>query len=399
MRKSAGLRFVIAAAMLGGLSACSGSSDRQQGGAPAAPQVPVAQVTVRDLAPSTEFNGALSAPQSVELRPRVSGAIVSVHVPEGALVRKGQLLFRIDPRPYQVALDQAQAQLQQARAGATLAESNFLRAQQLVSTGAISRRAYDDAVAQRSAARAQVQAGSAAIAAARLDLSFTQVTAPISGRVDRVLVTVGNVVGAGANALPLTTIKSVNPLHILFDIDEATYLSFIDQARQSSSTVRLPVDIGLMTEQGFPHTATLDFLGNGIDRSAGTIRARAVITNANGDLTPGLFARVRLTIGSPQPTILINDEAVGSEQGKNYVLVVGPDNKAEYRTIELGPVVDGLRVVRSGLRPADNIILKGLVRPGMQVRPRRVPMIQGAAAAGRTNTPPATNTSAAKGRK
>ena len=184
--KSALLLASIALAIGGLTSACSKSGGDQGAQAAAAPQVPVAQVVVRELAPSAEFNGSLSAPQSVELRPRVSGAIVSVHVPEGVLVRKGQLLFRIDPRPFQVALDQAQAQLRQAQASATLAESNFTSSEQLVATGAISRKTYDDALAQRNAARAQVQAGSAAVAAARLDLSFTQVTAPVGGRVDRV---------------------------------------------------------------------------------------------------------------------------------------------------------------------------------------------------------------------
>ena len=400
MRVKNALLLASVALAIGGLtSACSESGGGQAAQAQAAPQVPVAQVEVRELAPTAEFNGSLTSPQSVELRPRVSGAIVSVHVPEGALVRKGQLLFRIDPRPFQVALDRARAELLQAQAAAALAESNFSRSEQLVATSAISRKAYDDAVAQRNAARAQVQAGNAAVAAARLDLSFTQVTAPISGRVDRVLVTEGNVVGAGAGAAPLTTIKSVSPLHVLFDIDEATYLNFVEQARRGGSTARLPVEIGLMTEQGYPHNATLDFLGNGIDRSAGTIRARAVIANPGGDLAPGLFARVRLTLGAPQQTILIDDQAVGSDQGKNYVLVVGQGNKAEFRPIELGPVVDGLRVVRSGLRPSDSIIIKGLVRPGMQVTPRRVPMVQGAAPdAGAGGSPAAETAPAEAGR-
>ncbi|HEY4547725.1 MAG TPA: efflux RND transporter periplasmic adaptor subunit [Pedomonas sp.] len=391
MRVRSALLLASVVLAIGGLSsACSESGGNQTAQAPAIPQVPVAQVVVRELAPSTEFNGSLSAPQSVELRPRVSGTIVSVHVPEGALVRKGQLLFRIDPRPFEVALDQAQAQLRQAQATAALAESNFTRSEQLVSTGAISRKVYDDAVAQRNVARAQVEAGNAAVAAARLDLSFTQVTAPISGRVDRVLVTAGNVVGAGANAAPLTTIKSVSPLHVLFDIDEATYLNFIEQARRGGSTARLPVQIGLLTEQGYPHSATLDFLGNGIDRTAGTIRARAVVANPDGDLAPGLFARVKLTLDAPQQTILIEDQAVGSDQGKNYVLVVGQGNKAEYRPIELGPVVDGLRVVKVGLKPDDSIIVKGLVRPGMQIASRKVSMVQDeASGAGDSNAPAA----------
>ncbi len=380
MRHSAAIPLAVLPLLVGALGACSDSGSKAaQGGAPTAPQVPVAEVVVRALAPSAEFNGSLSAPESVELRPRVSGAIISVHVPEGAIVTKGQLLFRIDPRPFEAALAQAEAQLRQAQASAVLAENNFRRAEPLVATGAISRRAHDDAVAQRDAARAQVQAGRAAVAAARLDLSFTRVTAPIGGRVDRVLVTAGNVVAAGAGAAPLTTIKSASPLHVLFDIDEATYLDFVERVRRRTATARLPVAVGLMTDEGYPRSATLDFLGNGIDRSAGTIRARAVLPNPRGDLAPGLFARVRLDLGAPRPTILIDDRAVGSDQGKDYVLVVGKGNKAEYRPIEPGPVSGGLRVVKSGLAPGDRIIIKGLVRPGMQVAPRKVPMAAGAA--------------------
>lgn len=394
MRKS--VAFLIATVAVSGLGACSESGPDQKTLAAAAPSVPVAVVLVRDMAATAEFNGSLSAPQSVELRPRVSGAIVSVDVPEGALVKKGQLLFRIDPRPFEVALDQAQARLGEAQASVALAESNFARAQQLVTSGAIARKAYDDAVAQRNAARAQVQAGRAAVAAARLDLSFSRVTAPISGRVDRVLVTAGNVVAGGAAAAPLTTIKSVDPLHVMFDIDEATYLKFVEQVRRGGSPAKLPVAVGLMTDQGYPHKATLDFLGNGIDRSAGTIRARAVIANPDGDLAPGLFARVKLTLGAPQPTLLVDDRAIGSDQGKNYVLVVGKGNKVDYRPIELGPVADGLRVVKSGLKPGDRIIIKGLVRPGMQIAPRQVPMAAEQPPASEADRRPATKAAAAE---
>ena len=388
--------FLIAAAAAIGLGACSEQAPGANTQAPTAPSVPVATALVRDMAITAEFNGALSAPQSVELRPRVGGAIVSVHVPEGALVRKGQLLFRIDPRPFEVALDQAEARLAEARAAAMQAETHFARSQQLVTTGAIARKVYDDAVAQRNAARAQVQAGQAAVAAARLDLSFSRVTAPISGRVDRVLVTTGNVVTGGAAAAPLTTIKSVNPLHVLFDIDESTYLRFVEQVRRGGRAAKLPVEVGLMTEQGYPHKATLDFLGNGVDRSAGTIRARAVIANPDGDLAPGLFARVKLTIGTPQPTLLVDDQAIGSDQGKNYVLVVGKGNKAEYRPVELGPVTDGLRVVRSGLKPGERIIIKGLVRPGMQITPRPVPTAAGKTLAAEAAKRPAAKSAASE---
>lgn len=359
------------------LAACGGPSGGQQGqGGPPTPQVPVAQVIVRELAPSSEFNGSLTAPKSVELRPRVSGQIIGVDVPEGGMVRQGQTLFRIDPRPFQVAVDQAAGNFAQAEAQAAQAQADFARAERLIATGAISRKEYDAAVAQRRAGLASVQAARAAVAAARLDLSFTRVTAPISGRVDRILVTEGNVVAGGAQATPLTTIKSVNPLYAEFDIDEATYLSFVEKARRAGTATKLPVEFGLMTDEGFPRTATLDFLGNGIDRSAGTIRARALVQNADGALAPGLFARIRLVTGERQQSILIDDQAVGNDQGKSFVLILAKGNKVDFRPVELGPIVDGLRVIKSGLQPSDTVIIKGLVRPGMQVVPRKGPMQQ-----------------------
>lgn len=386
MRKTVATLLTTGAISLALLTAACGDASNAPGGGPGgpgagqAPQVPVAQVVVRDIAPSGEFSGSLTAPKSVELRPRVSGQIVAVDVPEGGMVRKGQTLFRIDPRPFQVAVDQAAGNLAQAQAQAAQAQADFARAERLVATGAISRKDYDAALAQRRAGQAAVQAGRAAVAAARLDLSFTRVTAPISGRVDRILVTEGNVVAGGAQAAPLTTIMSIDPLYAEFDIDEATYLRFIEKARRAGAAGRLPVELGLMTDEGFPRTATLDFLGNGIDRTAGTIRARAVVRNGDGALAPGLFARVRLVTGERQQSILIADEAVGNDQGKSFVLIVGKGNKVDFRPVELGPVVDGLRVIKSGLQPADTVIIKGLVRPGMLIVPRKGPMQQAPAA-------------------
>ena len=361
------------------VAACGDASDTsesQSEGAAAQqlPSVPVAEVLVRDVAPSSDFNGSLAAPRSVELRPRVSGQIVSVTVPEGGMVSRGQTLFRIDPRPFQVALDQAVAQQQQAEARASQAQAELERAERLVSTGAVSRKQFDDAAAQSRALQAAVAASRAAVSAARLELSFTSVTAPITGRVDRVLVTEGNMVASGAQAAPLTTIVSVDPLYVEFNVDEATYLTSLSRARREGGAVHLPVSIGLMNDDGYPYTATLAFLGSGIDRSAGTIRARAIVRNPRGDLAPGLFTRIRLASGDARQTILVSDEAIGTDQDKNYVLVLGKDDKAEYREITTGPIFDGLRVVRSGLAPGDVVIIKGLVRPGMQVSPRRTPM-------------------------
>lgn len=349
--------------------------------APAGPSVPVAQVLERSILPSTDFTGFLAAPQSVELRSRVSGAVEAVSVPEGSLVRKGEPLFHIDPRPFQVALDTATAQLRQSEVLAKQAQDDLNRVQKLVETGAVSRKQYDDALATRNAQQAQVQVAKAAVAAAQLDLSYTHIRSPISGRVDRVLVTAGNLVNGGATdqASLLTTIVSTDPLYAYFDIDEATYLKAIRQTRpeKDDKTSGLPVSVGLATDQGFPYQGTLDFVGNQIDRSTGTVRARAVIPNPDGMLAPGLFAHIRLATGAEQAAILIDDQALGTDQGKRYVLVVDQNNQAQYRVVEPGPMVDGLRVIKSGLQAGEKVIIKGLVRPGMSIAPRMVPMQAG----------------------
>lgn len=272
--------------------------------------------------------------------------------------------------------------MQQAKVLLDQAEIDFRRAETLAPNGTVSRKTFDDAQAARRQRQAQVEIAKAAVAAAELDLSFTRVTAPIAGRVDRVLVTEGNLVtggNAGAATL-LTTIVSTDPLYVYFDIDEATYLGFVARARASDSERvggKLPVQVGLMTDTGFPHAGELDFLGNRVDRSTGTIRARAVVKNPDGRLTPGLFARVKLVTAEPAQTVLIDEQAIGTDQGRRYVLALGAENKAEYRPVELGPMIDGLRVVSSGLKPGEKIIIKGLVRPGMQVDPQTVSMSPG----------------------
>lgn len=353
----------------------------------AVPQVPVAEVITRKVAPSLEFTGHTEASRTVELRPRVGGVIDGVSVPEGGLVRPGKLLFQIDPRPFQVALDAAKAELQQAKVLLDQAEIDFRRAEQLVPNGTVSRKTFDDAQAMRRQRQAQVEIARAAVAAAELDLSFTRVTAPIAGRVDRVLVTEGNLVtggNAGAATL-LTTIVSTDPLYAYFDIDEATYLGFVARERASETGRvgdKLPVHVGLMTDAGFPHAGVLDFLSNRVERSTGTIRARAIVPNPDSRLSPGLFARVNLVTAEPANTVLIDDQAIGVDQGRRYVLALGPDNKAEYRPVELGPMIDGLRVVSSGLEAGEKVIVKGLVRPGMQVDPQMTSMEPGQSADG-----------------
>lgn len=349
--------------------------------APGTPTAPVAQVITREIAPAAEFTGSLASPETVELRPQVSGPIQSVSVPEGGFVRRGQVLFQLDARPFQVALDAAQAQLQQAQVRLTQADADLDRAERLAPNGAVSARSLETARSTQGERQAQVQAARAAVNAARLDLSYTRVTAPISGRVDRIMTTKGNVATAGATVL--TTIVSVDPLQVYFDIDEATYLDFVARARPDSAgrtTAQLPVRIGLMNEEGYPHTGVLDFIGAQINRGTGTVRARAVIANPEGRLAPGLFARIRLDTAAPRQAVLIDDQAVGTDQGQTYVLVLGAGNKVEYRAVSLGRVVDGLRVVESGLQSGETIVIKGLVRPGMQITPQRTSMQPPAAA-------------------
>lgn len=343
--------------------------------ASAAPAVPVAQALGREIAPATEFTGYLAAPETVELRPKAGGTIQSVSVPEGGLVRQGQLLFQLDPRPLQVQLDAAEAQARQAEVQLAQAEADLARAERLAPNGAISARALETAQSAHRERQAQVQAAHAASAAARLNLSYARVTAPISGRTDRIAVTKGNVVTAGVTVL--TTIVSIDPIQAYFDIDEATYLDFIARARPAGDgrpTNTLPVRVGLMNEEGYPHDGQLDFIGAQVNRGTGTVRARAVLANPGGLLTPGLFVRVRLDTAAPRQAVLIDDQAVGTDQGQTYVLTLGAGNKVEYRPITLGGMVDGLRVVESGLKAGEIIILKGLVRPGMQVTPQRTPM-------------------------
>ncbi|EJJ4223452.1 efflux RND transporter periplasmic adaptor subunit [Salmonella enterica] len=343
------------------------------------PSVPVAEALSRTLAPTAEFTGFLAAPETVELRSRVGGTLEAVSAPEGHLVNRGQLLFQIDPRPFQIALDTAVAQLRQAEALARQAQADFDRIQRLVASGAVSRKNFDDAIATRNARQAQAQSAKAAVAAARLELSWTRIAAPIAGRVDRMRVTRGNLVSGGVagNATLLTTIVSHNPIYVYFDIDEATWLKAVRQPRSDKNPP--VVNMGLTTDNGLPYQGVLDFVGNQMNRSTGTIRARAVIPNSEGMLSPGLFARISLPTGEPRETLLIDDLAVSADQGKNYVLVVGKENQAEYRQVELGQMVDGLRVITQGVQPGEKIILKGLVRPGMIVAPRLMPMRQNVA--------------------
>lgn len=371
-----GKRPILIAAAMGVALAITGCKEAVPSAPPAQPpSVPVAEVVIRSGTPFVEFTGSLTAIDRVELRPRVAGYIQNVSVPEGRFVEKGRKLFLIDPRGFQAVRDAARARLREAEAASVLAQAEYARAEQLFAQKVVARERLETATASLSARNAQVSAAKAALDAAQLDLSFTRVTAPISGRIGQVLVTEGNYVASGVT--PLTTIVSINPLYVYFDVDERTYLRSLAAGRADAAprgAQAAKVMVALATDKTYSRPGRVDFISNSADRGTGTVRIRAVVDNPDGQLTPGLFAKVKLETGAPQQRVLISDQSIATDQGSRYVLVVGKDDKTEYRPVELGPVVDGLRVVEQGLQPGERIVVKGLVRPGMQVTPQPAAM-------------------------
>ncbi|MGC1459636.1 MAG: efflux RND transporter periplasmic adaptor subunit [Steroidobacteraceae bacterium] len=357
------------------LSGCSRGETATPAAAMAPPAVSVATVVSRQISDFDEFTGRFEAVDRVEIRPRVSGYISSVDFVQGREVTKGEVLFVIDPRPYQAALKQAQAQLAQARSQLTLATSEQDRANRLLAAHAISREELESRDAALQQGNANVAGAQAAVDDAALNLSFTRVTAPITGVVSRAEITAGNLVTSGQTLL--TTVVSVDPIYVSFQGDEQGFLNFMNYARKGGAAeVAHPVFVGLANEEGYPHQGTIAFVDNEIDAATGTVRARGQLENHDRQFTPGMFARVKVTGSSTFPALLINESAVGTDQGLKYVLKVGADNTIEYRQVKLGPVVDGLRVVREGLNVGDTIVVNGLqhVRPGMTITPQRVAM-------------------------
>jgi multidrug efflux system membrane fusion protein len=343
-----------------------------------APHVTVAQVVKRPVTDFDEFTGKFVAVERVELRPRVSGYISSVSLQAGHEVKKGDVLFTIDQRPYQAEFKRAEAELARARTQLALSRSERERAVKLLDQHAISREEFDSRVSGNEAAEANVQAASAALDTAALNLSFTQVTSPISGLVSREEVTTGNLVTAGQTLL--TRVVSVDKIYVEFEGDEQVYLKYAALARKGEVTnsrdATTPVWVGLADESGTPHEGKMVFLDNALDPQTGTIRARALLDNQERRFTPGLFARVKLIGSAKYDAILVNDSAVGTDQNVRFVFALDKDNKVQYRPVKLGPLADGLRVVREGLRPGELVVVNGLqrVRPGVQVAPERVVM-------------------------
>ncbi|UZE31819.1 multidrug efflux RND transporter periplasmic adaptor subunit MexE [Pseudomonas asplenii] len=367
------LRFPLAALAVVVMSAC-GKAPVAAGGAMPAAKVSVAKVIEQPVNEWDEFTGRLEAPETVEIRPRVSGQIDQVTFTEGALVKKGDLLFQIDPRPYQAEVHRLEAQLQQARATANRTANEAERGKRLLTSNAISTELADTRTSTAQEAKAAVDATQAQLDLARLNLSFTRVTAPISGRVSRAEITAGNIVSA--DVTPLTSVVSTDKVYAYFDADERVYLKYTQLARQGKRGQTTPVYLGLSNETGNPHLGQMNFVDNQVNPRTGTIRGRAVFDNSDGSFTPGLYARLKLVGSGTYDAVLINDEAVGTDLGKKFVLVLDADKNTAYRTVELGPKIEGLRIVRSGLNKDDTIIVKGLqrVRPGSPVDPEVIPM-------------------------
>ncbi|ELI8806075.1 TPA: efflux RND transporter periplasmic adaptor subunit [Klebsiella michiganensis] len=352
-----------------------------QNAAPQAPVVSAADVVVKSISQWDSFNGRIEAVESVQLRPRVSGYIDKVNYADGQEVKKGEVLFTIDDRTYRAALEQAQATLARAKTQASLARSEANRTDKLVNTNLVSREEWEQRRAAATQAQADIRAAQAAVDAAQLNLDFTKVTAPIDGRASRALITSGNLVTAGDSASVLTTLVSQKTVYVYFDVDESTYLHYQSLARSgqgaSSNHLALPVEIGLVGEEGYPHQGKVDFLDNQLTPSTGTIRMRALLDNAQRQFTPGLFARVRLPGSAEFNATLIDDKAVLTDQDRKYVYVVDKDGKAQRRDITPGRLADGLRIVQQGLKPGDRVIVDGLQKvfmPGMPVNAKTVAM-------------------------
>lgn len=345
--------------------------------APQAIPVSVAAVVEKPVTEWDEFSGRIQAIDSVSIRPQVSGIIENVHFNEGQLVKKGDPLFTIDPRPFQAALAQAQASLAGAQAKLAFAHTNLARSQALINTHAIAQTQLDsdnDAVLE---ADANVKVAQAAVFAAQVNLDYTAITAPVDGRVSRAEITVGNFVGSGVSAPVLTSVVSVSPVYVEFEMDEQAFLKYAATGAAGNSNLdNIPVSMGLANEENYPHQGRLKSIDNALDTTSGTIRIRAVFDNASGELTPGLYAKVRTGSASSAPAILVNDRAVGTDQDKKYVMVVGADNRVSYRAVTLGPVVDGMRIIRSGLQKDERIVVNGLqrVHPNSLVAPTEIAM-------------------------
>jgi len=346
----------------------------------AAVAVSVATVVQSDVATWDEFSGRLEAVERVDIRSRVAGTVQSVHFREGALVAKGDLLITIDPAPYAAEVDRAEAQVVAAQARVAYTRSEFERAGRLLDEHAIAQREFDERNNAQLEAQASLRAAQAALQTAKLSLSYTQVRAPVAGRVGKLEITTGNLVAAGPGAPVLTTLVSVSPIYASFDADEQVVTRALRDLPAGSSARaqldRIPVQMGTAATSDTPYTGHLQLVDNQVDAKSGTVRVRAVFDNKDGSLMPGQFAKLRMGQSKTEPALLVNERAVGTDQNKKYVMVVGADNTAAYREVTLGAHANGLRIVTAGLKPQERVVVNGLqrIRPGALVAPQAVGM-------------------------
>ena len=370
----AGLSAIAMVVMAPVITACSNSQAEAPPSPP--PEVDAVQVVTKSVRQWDEFTGRIAAIGAVDIRPRVSGYIDRIAFKEGEMVKAGDLLFVIDPRPYRATYDSAVAQLERARASAKLAEAQYKRAEALVKTATISVDTYDTRSAALGQTSADVHAAEAAVATAKLNLDFTEVRSPIAGRVSRALLTLGNLVQADQTVL--TSVVSQDPVYVYFQPDEQSFLRYRELARKGErANSDNPVRVGLASETGFPHSGMVNFVNNQVDAATGTINVRATVPNPDGVFVPGLYARVQLEGRAEHMAMLIDDKAIMTDQDRKYVYVLGPEDKAKRKDIVLGSVHDGLRVVQSGLDANDKVIVAGLQKifaPDTKVKPNLVAM-------------------------
>ena len=336
------------------------------GGPPGAPPVSVAAAVQRTVTDIEEFTGRLEAPRSVEIRPRIGGTIDKVHFRDGQRVAQGALLFTIDPKPFQAELSRAQSQLTSARSRAALATADLARAKKLLDSKAVSAQEFDQLTSGAATSGADIAAAEAAVRVAQLNLGYTSVRAPMAGQLSRAIITEGNLVN---DQSVLTTLVATQTVYAYFDGSEQTFL----RLRKGDPGQRL-VHMGLADEPGFPHEGKVDFIDNQLNPQTGSIRMRAVFDNPKGEFTPGLFARIKLAGGAAYPAVLTPERAIGTDQSKKLVFVIGEGNVAQPREVQLGTLIDGMRVVTSGLKAGDLVVVDGLqrVRPGAPVQPIKV---------------------------
>jgi multidrug efflux system membrane fusion protein len=379
-RRAGALAIVALSAAVAGCDQGGTTPASPQGkAAPQAPIVTVAKPLTREITEWDEYTGRFDAVETVEVRARVSGYLAEVRFKDGQAVKQGDLLFMIDPRPFERALDQAQAELFAAKTKVENASRDIVRGQPLLEKKIISDKTFDDRMAIVRDAEAAQKVAEAKIKTAELELSFTNITSPIGGRISRTLVTAGNWISAGsvAGATLLTTIVSEDPIYVYFDVSENNYIKYKRLTARGvgsgAADLGAAVEVALPDERGFPHKAKVDFLDNRLDQGTGTLRTRAVISNKAGLFSPGLFARVRVTGTAPYVAVLIPDEAIGTDQTNKYVLTVGEDGTVARKAIVPGPLSNGLRVAREGITGDEWVITKGLhrARPGQKVSPKR----------------------------